>query len=446
MKAENDIIIKNAWICQIRQQSIEPMFGELRVSDGKIQAIVPSDFRNFLRDQLEAEPGAYNANGRVVTVPLINFHDHFYSRLAKGLPIRDRIDIFYDKLRHLWWRADRALDLELIEASTTVGVLDSLREGVTYVFDHHASPLAARGSLATIKNALERYGLRGVLAFETSDRHGPELAQQGLDEFTDFYEHYATSDVKAMVGLHASFTLEDATLIRAGELLKTYDTGIHIHLCEDPIDRSKSAERYHDLPVPRLKKFKLLNPRSILAHGIHLTGADYAAVAMAGSAIAYNLDSNLNNAVGLPAFNRAPDEIPILVGTDGMHANISRSLKQLFLLFRHQGNGVEATFCWFQKCFFDQLRFVRQYFPDFPSLGLGDRADLIIWDYIPPAPFCAENFWGHFIYGMLEAPILSVMQQGKFLMKDKIIPGEDEARKKSYSQGERLFDRFCQCE
>ncbi len=442
MNIRDDIIIRNAWICQVRQPSIEPIFGELRLGDGKIQALIRSDFRTLLQRHSEPEHGVYDAKGRVVTVPLINFHDHFYSRLAKGLPFRAAIDKFYDKLQHLWWQADRAMDMDLIQASAIAGSLDSIRQGVTYVFDHHASPLVPRDCLGRIKEVLDHYGLRGVLAFETSDRNGPELAQLGLDEFSHFIQHYSTSEVKAMVGLHASFTLEDITLQRAGELLKQYEAGIHIHLCEDPIDRSMSAEKYHELPVDRLKKFHLLNSKSILAHGIHLTAADYATVAAAGSAIAYNLDSNLNNAVGLPAFHRAPAEIPILVGTDGMHANVARSLKQLFLLFRHQGNGVEATFTWFQKCFFDQLQFVRHYFPDFPSLNPGDRADLIIWDYIPPSPLSGENFWAHFIYGMLEAPIHSVIQQGRFLMKDKMIAHEEEDRRKCYLQGERLFERF----
>lgn len=85
----------------------------------------------------------YNTNRRVITVLLINFREHFHSRLAKDLQVRAYIDIFYDKLRHLWWWGYRAMDFELIEASDTIRVLDSLRQGVMYIFDHHASPLVA---------------------------------------------------------------------------------------------------------------------------------------------------------------------------------------------------------------------------------------------------------------------------------------------------------------
>jgi len=442
MNTPRNITIKNAWICQIKQRSIEPIFGDLIIRDGKIHEIQPSDFKAFLKQYPEADDRTYNANGRIVTIPLVNFHEHFYSRLAKGLPIKGAMDNFLHILENLWWKLDRALDLDMVDASAQMGVLESIRHGVTYVFDHHASPLATRDSLSVIKNVLDRYGLRGFLCFETSDRNGVELAQQGLDEFIHFTANHTNTEFKSMLGLHASFTLTENTLQKAGQILQNYDTGIHIHLCEDEIDRKMSVEKYQDLPVQRLKKFQLLNSKSILSHGIHLILDDYAIISESGSAIAYNPDSNLNNAVGLPDFNVVPKNIPILIGTDGMHANMARSMKQLFLLYRYQGNEIDKAFQWIQKIYFDQLKFVRQYFPDFPHLVIGDRADLITWDYIPPTPISKDNFWGHFIYGILEYPIHSVIHNGQFLMKDKVIDGEDEIRKKIFSEGERLIDKL----
>jgi cytosine/adenosine deaminase-related metal-dependent hydrolase len=442
MNNKRNITIKNAWLCQLKENSIEPIFGNLIIRDEKIHEIQPSDFKAFLKQYPDADDRAYNANGRIITVPLVNFHEHFYSRLAKGLPSKGAMDNFLHILENLWWKLDRALDLDMVYASAQMGVLESIRHGVTYVFDHHASPLETRDSLSVIKKVLDRYGLRGVLCFETSARNGDELAQGGLDEFNHFAANHTNDEIKSMLGLHASFTLKDTTLQKAGQILQNYDAGIHIHLCEDEIDRKMSVEKYRDLPVQRLKKYHLLDSKSILSHGIHLSPDDYATISDSGSAIAYNPDSNLNNAVGLPDFNAAPKNIPILIGTDGMHADIARSMKQLFLLYRHQGNEMSEAFQWIQKIYFDQFKFVRQYFPDFPQLSIGDRADLIIWDYIPPTPISTENFWGHFIYGILEYPIHSVIQNGKFLMENKVIDGEDEVRKKIFSQGERLIEKF----
>jgi len=111
------------------------------------------------------------------------------------------------------------------------------------------------------------------------------------------------------------------------------------------------------LPVERLKQFKLLNEKSILSHGIHLTKSDYNTIAKYGCAIAFNPDSNMNNAVGLPDFNIIPDEIPILMGTDGMNSNPVTSLKRLFLFLRHSGKSFEESFTKIQNIYFNQLKF-----------------------------------------------------------------------------------------
>ena len=246
-----------------------------------------------------------------------------------------------------------------------------------------------------------------------------------------------------MLGLHASFTLNDDTLRKASELVKEFGPGIHIHLCEDKIDTEESLANYQNLPVKRLIQFSLLNEKSILAHGIHLTADDYSSIAKNGSAIVYNLDSNFNNAVGLPQFPGVPSSLPILTGTDGMNSNPARTFKQLFLLARHQGMTFEESFNWIKKVYFDQHNFIQKYFPDFPSLNTNNRADLIIWDYVPPTPFMEENFWGHFIYGILDRPVYSVIQNGNVLMNSfKISFNDTEYQKNIIAQGNRLYEKM----
>jgi cytosine/adenosine deaminase-related metal-dependent hydrolase len=432
--------IKNAWIAQVSGKKINPVFGDLLMENGHISEIREKRFPDDLRREASKDKHTHNLAGRVVTSPLVNFHDHIYSRLAKGLSTRGPQDNFVHILENLWWKLDLALDPDMVRASAQMAALESIRNGVTYIFDHHASPRHTSGSLGLLADVLREYGLRGSLCFETSDRNGKELAHEALRENENLLKNQS-EDIKGMLGLHALFTLEDSTLQESAKILKKHDTGIHLHLAEDKHDPEFSQQRYRLSLAQRLKKFDLLNQKSILVHGVHLTGTDYEIIKQSGAAIAYNPDSNLNNAVGLPVYADVPTEIPILAGTDGMHANIRRSLKQIFLLYRHQQNDFGAAFQFLQKIHFDQLDFVRKYFPDYPMLQPGDRADLIIWDYIPPAPFGADNYWGHYLYGMLERPIHSVMQHGKFLMENFQINRADVEQTwiQIYEQGVRLF-------
>lgn len=439
---KNNLTIENAWICSVVETDVIPFFGDLLITNNIITKIRPKNFTSFLKNPTKVGKDSYNAFGKVVTIPNVNFHDHIYSRLAKGLPLKGKIDSFQNILKNLWWKLDRALDLEMIKASAQAAAIDSIQNGVTYIFDHHSSQTQIKNSLSTVKQVLDEFSLRGVLCFETTDRNSSSSAGDGLNENISFLKE-ENENFRAMLGLHASFTISDETLIEARKVLKK-NWGIHIHAAEDESDNILSMEYSGALPISRLRKYKLMNDKSILVHGVHLQQKDYLKIVEAECAIAFCLDSNLNNSVGLPQLAKIPNPIPLLIGTDGMHANIARSLKQLFLISRYQGMSGEHAFSLIKKIYFDQINFVKKYFNDFTSLIEKDRADFIVWDYVPPTPINKENFWGHLIYGILEARILSVVQNGNFLMKDfKFVNEEaEEMRCQIFQEGERLYNKL----
>ncbi len=438
--------IINTWICQVNNKTIKPFFGDLVINNGKIEQIIPKDHAQYINSSKEksGDLNILDAGGRVTTLPNVNFHEHFYSRLAKGLNLTGPMDSFIHILENLWWKLDLKLDQEMVQASVQMGALESIRSGVTYTFDHHASPNFTKGSLSIIGDVLKDFNLRGVLCFETSDRNGDAKAKEALQENAQFYLDKTNDDLKAMMGLHASFTVSENTLEQASQITKANKLGIHIHLCEGLTDSELSLAEFGNMPLQRLNKFGILNEKSILSHGIHLQQQDRDLISEHGSAVAYNPDSNMNNAVGLPAFDKMPNSVPIIAGTDGMHANPIKSLKQLFLLERHNTSSFDNVFPWFQKIYFDQLDFVKKYFPDFSSLAVNDRADFVIWDYAPPTPITDQNFWGHYIYGITERPVHSVVQKGEFLMKNFCLLNinEDKITKDIFKQGSRLFKTF----
>ncbi len=433
--------ICNVWICRIEDSKILPQFGDLEIDNGRITDLTERRYPE-LRTDID-EKNHIDAAGRVATVPMINFHDHIYSRLARGLPASGPMDRFVDILENLWWRLDSRLDPDMVRVCTKLAVEESVRNGVTCIFDHHASPNAVAGILDIIAETLEEFQIRGVLCLETSDRHGGTQAGAELEENRRFIRDSTGKGIQGMLGLHAPFTLSDDTLVRAGKLVKILSTGIHTHVAEDRYEMTFSRENFGVSPVQRLVMHGLLNEKSIIAHGVYLEKEDFDLIAGSDSALVLNPDSNLNNAVGMPVFSKIPVGIPVLPGTDGMHSNMARTLKQLFLMHRMQGGSFDASFDWIKKLCFDQLKVVRRWFPDFPALGTGDRADLILWDYRPPTPFTQENFWGHFIYGMLERQMHSVIQNGKVLMNNFLLdPDLEVGPAEIFRQGKRLFEKM----
>ena len=67
----------------------------------------------------------------------------YYSYFAKDSDGTKAHDLaFEDILNSIWWRLDRALDLETIEWSAKLGALEALESGTTCIIDHHESPHA----------------------------------------------------------------------------------------------------------------------------------------------------------------------------------------------------------------------------------------------------------------------------------------------------------------
>ena len=156
-----------------------------------------------------------DARGGVIMPGLINAHTHIYSALARGLSIDGfNPTNFLEVLDGQWWYIDRNLDLEATKASAQALVIDSIKQGVTTIFDHHASFCEVPGSLMRIAEVTREFGMRACLCYEVSDRDGEEKSLQSVQEnkdFIDYCEQNPSDMLKAMFGGHALFTISDKT-------------------------------------------------------------------------------------------------------------------------------------------------------------------------------------------------------------------------------------------
>ena len=133
--------------------------------------------------ELGKEDIIINCRGKLVTKSFACGHHHVYSALARGMPAPPQSpQNFAEILQFIWWRLDKALDLEMIKASALFTAMQCAKNGVTFVIDHHASPNAIGGSLDVIAKAFDQVGVSHLLCYELSDRDGEKRARQGLKE------------------------------------------------------------------------------------------------------------------------------------------------------------------------------------------------------------------------------------------------------------------------
>ena len=82
-----------------------------------------------------------------------------------------------------------------------------------------------------------------------------EREKKGLEENERFLSliHSKPSELlKGMVGLHATFTVNDDTLDKSVELARKQGVGIHVHCAEDNVDEDENLKKYKKRVIERL--------------------------------------------------------------------------------------------------------------------------------------------------------------------------------------------------
>jgi putative selenium metabolism protein SsnA len=364
-------------------------------------------------------------NGRIVMPGLVNAHTHLYSSLSRGMPSpATPPKSFVEILKKVWWKLDEALDDEAVYYSALVGAIESAKLGTTTLIDHHASPNCIHGSLDLMKEAISVVGLRGVLCYETTDRGGARRCTMGLEENERFLtENVNHPHFKGLIGAHASFTLEDETLVQLGDLVTTYDSGIHIHVAEGIEDVQDAVKNRKTDIIRRLARYNLLTKKSILAHGVHLTNQQLQVVTKHQSWLIHNPGSNMNNAVGYAPVNHFGSRTAL--GTDGFPSDMFEQAK--IGNFRNAESDAKLEFSKIPEFLQNGNTILSNLFGQkFGSLEKGSVADLTVLDYVSPTPLLTKNILGHFLFGMRSSNVESVMVDGRWIIWNRQLPGVDE--------------------
>jgi putative selenium metabolism protein SsnA len=392
-----------------------------------------------------------DAGGRLLMPALINCHTHLYSTLARGITLSGKAPKnFVEILKKLWWRLDRALNPDDVYYSALVGLVDCAKNGVGTLLDHHSSPNACAGSLDLIERAFRAVGLRGVLCYETSDRDGPAKAQAALAENVRFIERTASSGdglIAASFGLHASFTLSDRTLRRAVEAAAGLGAGFHIHVAEDRSDLAHARKRYHKTVVRRLRDLGVLTERSLAAHCIHVTAGDIATLARAGAAVAHNPQSNCNNAVGVAKLIELLGAgVLVGLGSDGYTPRMWEEFKTAFHLQKIRTGDPRVGYAEaYAAALLNNRSIVKKLWGmDIGVIAAGAKADLILVDYYPPTPIHEGNLFGHLLFGIANAPIDTLIVNGRIVLRDKrcVTVDERDVAARATRQAKALWERF----
>ena len=388
-----------------------------------------------------------NAHGGVIMPAFINTHEHIYSAMARGLSIKGyNPKGFLDILDGQWWTIDRHLTLEQTKYSAVETLISCIRNGVTTVFDHHASFGQIGGSLFTIADVAKELGVRACLCYEISDRDGMDKARESVMENAEFIRYALKDDtdmIAGMMGMHAQFTISDATMELAAAN-KPDEVGYHIHVAEGIEDLHDCLKKYGKRIVDRLMDFNILGEKTLLGHCIYINPHEMDLIKDTNTMVVHNPESNMGNACGCPpTMELVHRGILTGLGTDGYTHDMIESYKVANVLHKHHLCDANAAWGEVPKMLFENnAAIANRYFKT--PLGVlkeGAAGDVIVVDYNPPTQLDASNINGHILFGMTGRDVVTTVANGRVLMKDREIKVIDveEAMAKCREESAKLW-------
>jgi len=441
-----DLLIKNGLIVTMDKDRRIIADGSIAVEDGRIVSVK----RGKAKTRSKPEE-VIDARGKIVMPGLVCSHTHLYGMLLRGAPLKiEPPTDFSQILQRVWWPMDEAMTKEDAYASALISCLEFIKTGTTMFADTFSGPNAVTGVLDRIAAAVGQSGMRGIIAFEATERHTHAEGAKGTKENERFIRKVKKERmhrVRGMFSIHASFTVSDELIHYVRELASRYKVPITIHTSEGLVDLYHSLERFGKRTIERLNDEGLLAQDVVLAHCVQVNDDELAILKKTGAKVAHNPMSNMLNAAGVaPVVKMLLMGIPVGLGNDGYIFDGFENLRAAFLLHKVALRDPRVISP-IQALEMATIRGAELYGlgNELGSIESGKLADIIIINpAIAPTPVRSESVVGHIVNTIDGDDVETVVIGGKIVMRERKMQTLDEADavKAARKSAEKLWQKL----
>ena len=358
----------------------------------------------------------------------VNAHTHAAMTLFRGfgddMPLKAWLE---EKI----WPNEAKLTSEDVYWGTKLAWLEMIKSGTTTFFDmYHKFSASAK--------AIEEMGLRALLAGACFDHFNSELRERGKQAVEKLYAEAATfSDrIQYAAGPHAIYTVSGELLQWIHAFAEEHQIPIHLHLAETEGEVQDSVKQFGLTPVRYLYQLGILSPRLILAHGLYVDEEEIQMLADQGVTVVHNPASNMKLASGyrFKYSEMKAAGVRVALGTDGCSSSnnldMVEAMKLASLLgkaWRKEPEAVTAKEIFHTAT----LSGAEAIHLKAGQIAEGFLADLCLVDLRMPAFTPNHNFISNLVYAANGSCIDTVICNGKILMQDRKVPGEEEIMEKA---------------
>ena len=378
------------------------------------RALTPRDYEN-------AE--VVDCKGLAIVPPFYNGHTHAAMTLLRGFA--DDMPLQKWLMEYIW-PFEAKLTAKDVEIGSRLAVLEMIKSGTVFFSDMYWH------REHTMK-VVEEMGIRaaiGVTFAENLDTSGR------IEENMKFIRnHCHESDrVKIAVMPHSIYLVGEKLFKRCAKIAHEEGMVLHTHLAETLKEVRDCKKQYGCTPVELLDRYGVLDDNLVAAHCVHLTQNDMALMADAGSAAILNPCSNLKLGSGIPKITQMMDSGILLgIGTDGTSSNnnldMHEDMKLASLLAK--ANGRADALPAGEVLNMASAHVAMAYNVPAGVISEGSLADALLLDLKNERLNPLHNLESNWVYAADSNCIHSVICDGKFVMKNHHIDGEEDIVKEA---------------
>ena len=399
----------------------EGVVSDILIDGGHIVSVVPAS-----GDQPAVQSGLneiVDCTGKTAVPGFVNMHTHAGMAMMRGVGE----DIAFHEWLDRIWKIESAIDEEYVYHATKVACLEMIKTGTTTFNDHYwHMPMAHKAAM--------ELGLRPVLAYVICDRNDPEESERQKIQCAEMYQEAMSWNDHSIfaIAIHAIYSVSEEMILWSTRFARERGLKIHIHLSETRKEVEDCKAQHDGLsPVEYLDKLGVLGPDVIAAHTLWLSENDVRILGERGVTCVHNVNSNLKLASGYKfLYNELRDAgANICLGTDGCAS--SNNLDMLETM---------KTSAMIQKAWRDDPSampineiMAMSSANAGKALGLnigkieaGALADILIVDTENYNFLSPGTFEANLVYSAHSDCIDSMICNGKFVMRGRVVEGEKE--------------------
>lgn len=377
-----------------------------------------------------------DGKNKAIIPGMVNTHTHAAMCLFRGYADDMKLD---EWLQNKIWPLESKLRGDDVYWGTKLACLEMIKTGTTTFNDMYFF-------MESAAKAVDEMGMRAVLSYGFIDLFNDEKREKEIKKTKETIkniENMHNDRIKPALGPHAVYTVSEEALRWVKNYADEKGLLVHFHLSETKKENIDFIKKHNKRPVKYLDEIGFLDKKLIAAHCIWLNDDDINLLEKHNVKISYNPTSNMKLASGVMNYQKMK-KLSLSLGTDGCASNNNLDM------FEEMKIGSLL-----QKSYFNDETIMpaKEIFDiatkngakaigfNAGSIEEGKLADVLLIDLKRPGMTPNHNLISNLVYSGNGSVVDTTICNGKILMENRKVKGEEEILEKGKKVAEDLVSR-----